>query len=289
MSSLMAAVLTVAPPDADQATDGSSRGFFDWLFSSGPFHPPTIQEFYPDAVFFDGTIFEVNRIVMVRVVAAIVMVGIFATVALRARVVPRRGQALVEIVFDFIRVQVVEEVLGKKEGRRFVAFLTTLFVAVFFFNVTGVVPLLNISATSLIGLPLVMAAWVYVVYLGAGIERHGFWGYLRTSLFPPGVPWAVYLILTPIEFLQVFFLRPATLTLRLTANMMAGHLLLVLCFAGTQVLFFEASGAIRAVGTLTLVSGLVFTVFEIFVALLQAYIFVMLSAVYLNMALADEH
>ncbi|MBN2176723.1 MAG: F0F1 ATP synthase subunit A [Demequinaceae bacterium] len=225
----------------------------------------------------------------VRVIAAIVLVAIFAVVASRARVVPRRGQALVEIVLDFIRVQVVEEVLGKKEGQRYLAFLTTLFVAIFFFNVTGVVPFLNISATALIGLPLVMAAWVYVMYLGAGVGKHGFWRYLRMSLFPSGVPWWAYIILTPIEFLQVFLIRPATLTLRLTANMMAGHLLLVLCFAGTHVLFFEATGAVRAVGALSLTAGLVFSLFEIFVALLQAYIFVMLSAVYLNLALADEH
>lgn len=284
----MVAALTGAAPVADPSGE-SSRGFWEWLFSSTPFHPPTIYEFYPEAVLFEGTIFEFNRIAMVRVISAIVIVGIFAAIASRARIVPGRGQAFIEIILDLVRVQIVEEVMGKKEARRYTAFLTALFVAIFFFNVTGVIPFLNIAATSLIGLPLVMAAWVFALYLGVGIKRHGLGRYLRISLFPPGLPWFVYFIITPVEFLQVFFLRPATLTLRLTANMIAGHLLLVLCFAGTHALFFEASGAIRAMGTMTLLAGLVFTLFEIFVALLQAYIFVMLSAVYLNMAIASEY
>jgi F-type H+-transporting ATPase subunit a len=288
MSSLMAVVLAGVAPDAG-SSGGDSPGFWEWLFSSSPFHAPTIAEFYPDAIWFEGTIFEFNQITFVRIVSAIVIVGLFATVASRARIVPGRSQALVEMILDFIRVQVVEQVMGKEEARRFTAFLTTLFIAIFFFNVTGVIPFLNISATSLIGLPLVMAAWVYLLYLGAGIKRHGLWHYLRISLFPPGIPWLVYIFITPIEFAQVFFLRPATLTLRLTANMISGHLLLVLCFAGTHALFFEASGAVRAMGAMTLLAGILFTLFEIFVAVLQAYIFVMLSAVYFHMAIADEH
>jgi F-type H+-transporting ATPase subunit a len=89
--------------------------------------------------------------------------------------------------------------------------------------------------------------------------------------------------------LQVFLLRPATLALRLAANMIAGHLLLVLCFAATHYFFLEASGFMKGVGAVSLVAGIAFTLFEIFIALLQAYVFVMLSSVYLNMALEEEH
>ena len=151
------------------------------------------------------------------------------------------------------------------------------------------IPFLNLAATSLIGLPIVMALWVYVMYLSAGVRRHGLGGYLKASLFPPGVPWYIYPLLTPVEALQVFVLRPATLALRLTANMMAEHLLLALCFAATQFFFFEASGWIAGIGALSLSAAIAFTLFEVFVALLQAYVFIMLSAVYLNMALEDEH
>lgn len=273
----------------DATSSDSSSGFFGWLFGSDGFHAPSISEFYPDPLLFAGTIFEFNRIELVRVIAAILMIVIFWLVARHAKIVPGRGQAAVEMALDFVRVQIVEEVMGKERAKRFVPFLTTLFIAIVFFNMTGVIPFLNIAGTSLIGLPIIMALWVYVMYLAVGIKKHGLGGYLKNSLFPPGVPKAIYLLLTPIEFLQVFVLRPATLALRLAANMIAGHLLLVLCFAATQYFFFEATGALKGAGVVSLAAGFGFTLFEIFVALLQAYVFVMLSSVYLNMALEEEH
>ena len=283
--------VAIAPMAAsgDGSDPSASGGFWSWLVRSDGFHPPSVLDFFPDAVLFPGTVFEINRIIIIRVIAAFVLIGIFAIVAQRARVVPRRGQAAVELLLDFVRVQVAEEVLGKERAKRYVPFLTTLFLAIVVFNLTGVVPFLNLAATSLIGLPIVMALWVYVMYLSAGVRRHGLGGYLKASLFPPGVPWYIYPLLTPVEALQVFVLRPATLALRLTANMMAGHLLLALCFAATQFFFFEASGWIAGIGALSLSAAIAFTLFEVFVALLQAYVFIMLSAVYLNMALEDEH
>lgn len=283
------ALHAAAAETGDAVSSEGSSGFFGWLFSSEGFHAPSVSEFYPDPLLFAGTVFEFNRIELVRVIAVIIMITIFALVARSAKIVPGRGQAAVEMVLDFVRVQIVEEVMGKERARRFVPFLTTLFIAIVFFNITGVVPLLNIAGTSLIGLPLVMALWVYVMYLTVGIKKHGLGGYLKANLFPPGVPKLVYVLLTPIEALQVFVLRPATLALRLAANMIAGHLLLVLSFAATQYFFFEAAGAMKAMGVVSIAAGLGFTLFEIFVALLQAYVFVMLSSVYLNMALEEEH
>lgn len=272
------------------ATDESeSSGFFGWLFHSDGFHPPSVGEFFPQAWFGEGTIFEFNRIIMARVIAAAVLILIFWLVARKAKMVPSRGQSVVEMLLDFVRVQIVEQVLGKENARRFTPFLTTLFLAILTFNITGIFPALNMPGTALIGLPIIMALWVYVLYLAVGIKKHGFGGYLKTSLFPPGVPKIIYVMLTPIEFLQVFVLRPATLALRLAANMIAGHLILVLCFAATQYFFFEAKGFLAAMGTVTFLAGFAFTLFELFVYALQAYVFVMLSAVYLNMAIEEEH
>lgn len=272
------------------ATDGSeSSGFFGWLFHSDGFHAPSVGEFFPPAWFGEGTVFEFNRIVMARIIAAAVLILVFWLVARKAKMVPGRGQSVVEMLLDFVRVQIVEQVLSKEHARRFAPFLTTLFLAVFTFNITGVLPFLNMPGTALIGLPIIMALWVYVMYLVVGVKQHGFGGYLKTSLFPAGVPKVIYVLLTPIEFLQVFLLRPATLALRLAANMIAGHLLLVLCFGATQYFLFEAAGALAAMGSVTFVAGFAFTLFEIFVSALQAYVFVMLSAVYLNMAVEEEH
>ncbi|MDN4474838.1 F0F1 ATP synthase subunit A [Demequina sp. SYSU T00192] len=258
------------------------------MFSSDGFHAPSIAEFFPPAIFGDGTIYEFNRIMLIRVIAAVALLAVFWIAASRAKVVPNRFQGGIEFLLDFVKDQIVEPVMGH-EGKKFLPFLTTLFLSIVAFNITGVIPFLNIAGTSLIGLPLVMALWVYVMYLFQGVKKHGLGGYLKNSLFPPGVPWPIYFLLTPIEALQVFILRPATLALRLAANMIAGHLLLVLCFAATQYFFFEAAGAMKAMGAVTFAAGFAFVLFEIFVALLQAYVFTMLSAVYLNMALEEEH
>ena len=286
MLNLAALALTAA--DAGD-TEGSSRNFFEWLFGSDGFHAPSINEFDPAPLFFDGTVFEFTRITLVRIIAAAVLILLFWLGTRRAKIVPGRGQAMIEFVVDFVRVQIVEQIMGEKRAKKYVAFLTTIFVTIALFNATGVIPFLNIAGTSLIGLPIIMALWVYILYLTEGVRKHGLGGYLKANLFPPGVPVGIYVLLTPIEFLQVFILRPATLALRLAANMIAGHLLLVLCFSATQYFLFEASGWLKSMGAVSFAAGLAFTLFEIFVALLQAYVFTILSAVYINLSLEDEH
>jgi len=225
----------------------------------------------------------------VRFVAVAVLLTLMVIAARRAKLVPRRGQNIAELLLDFVRVNVAEDVIGKEKAGRYVAFLTTVFFAVLAFNITGVVPGLNVAGTSLIGLPVMLALWVYVMYLSAGVRAHGVGGFLKSSLFPPGVPWPLYILLTPVEFLQVFVMRPATLAIRLMANMVAGHLMLVLCFAATQFLLVDASGVLKPFGALTLVGGFAITLFEVFVAALQAYIFVVLTAVYISQSVEDEH
>jgi len=155
-------------------------------------------------------------------------------------------------------------------------------------NITGIIPSLNIAGTSLIGLPIVMAVAAYVTFIFAGVKKHGM-GFFKASLFPAGVPAAFYILVTPIEFLSTFILRPVTLALRLTMNMIAGHLLLVLCFGATQFFLFQASGGFKAFGAGTFLFGFIFTLFEILVAFLQAYVFTLLTTVYIQLALADEH
>lgn len=253
------------------------------------FHKPSISEFFPDAFLFNGTLFEFNRIQLVRVVAAVALLVFMVLVARRARLVPGRTQSAVEFLLDFVRINVAQDILGKAKGKQYTPLLTTMFFAILAFNITGVIPLLNVAGTALIGLPVMLALWTYAVYLSAGVKELGFGGFLKNSLFPPGVPWPMYVLLTPVEILQVFILRPATLAIRLMANMVAGHLMLVLCFAATQFLLFEASNGLRVFGLFTAVGGAAIYLFEIFVAALQAYIFVVLTAVYINLAVEKEH
>ena len=259
------------------------------------FEAPSINEFYPQAVLFAGTPFEMNRIMIIRVLIMVLLLvvfslwaGKFKSSAKKGKLVPSRFQLMGEISIDFVRKSIAHDQLGQKDGDRFLPLLTTIFFTTLGMNITGIIPSLNIAGSSLIGLPIVMAIAAYVTFIYAGVKKHG--GHFFTAaLFPAGVPAAFYILVTPIEFLSTFILRPVTLALRLTMNMIAGHLLLVLCFSATQFFLFNSEGFFKAFGAGTFLFGFVFTLFEILVAFLQAYVFTLLTTVYIQLALADEH
>lgn len=262
--------------------------------SSG-FEAPSINEFYPDALLFAGTPFEINRIMAIRLIIMVVLVvvfslwaGKFKKAAATGQMVPGRFQLMGEIAIDFVRKSIAHDQLGEKDGNRFLPILATIFFTTLGMNITGIIPSFNVAGTSLIGLPLVMAAAAYITFIYAGVRKHG-GHFFSAALFPAGVPPVFYILVTPIEFLSTFILRPVTLALRLTMNMIAGHLLLVLCFGATSFFLFQAEGGLKFFGAGTFAFGFVFTLFEILVAFLQAYVFTLLTTVYIQLALADEH
>lgn len=203
-------------------------------------------------------------------------------------IIPGRGQGVLEFAFTFVRDQIVYGALGEKDGKRFLPLLTAMFFFIVGMNITGIIPGINLAGSSVVGLPLVLAVVAYVAFLYAGIKKHP-GAFFKNSLFPSGVPWPLYFIVTPIEFLATFILRPVTLAIRLLMNMVAGHMLLVLCFSATQFFLFSAGGLYSLFSIGTLAFGFIFTLFEILVAVLQAYVFTYLTAVYIQLALADEH
>ena len=163
-----------------------------------------------------------------------------------------------------------------------------MFFLILAMNLTGIIPGLNIAGSSVIGLPLFLALVSYVTFIYAGIKKHP-GAFFKNSLFPSGVPWPLYIVVTPIELVSTFILRPITLALRLLMNMVAGHMLLVLCFSATQFFIFTAGGLWSLFSVGTFAFGLAFTLFELLVAVLQAYVFTLLTAVYIQLALAEEH
>lgn len=263
--------------------------------SGGGFHAPSIMEFYPEIVAFEGTPFALNRIMLIRLLVLTLIIVVFTLWTRKfkqankaGQFVPGKFQLMGEISLNFVRKSIAHEQLGEKDGDRFLPLLTTIFFVTLGMNITGIIPGLNISGTSVIGLPIVMALAAYVTFIYAGMKKHGF-GFFKSALFPAGVPKAFYIMVTPIEFLSTFILRPVTLALRLTMNMIAGHLLLVLCFSATQFFLFETDGLFKLFGAGTFVFGFAFTLFEILVAFLQAYVFTLLTTVYIQLALSDEH
>ena len=244
------------------------------------FEAPSTGEFFPGGVLFVGTPFEMSRINLIMVLMTFVVMFFFAAAFRSPRFVPGKLQAAGEIALDFVRIQIVEEIMGS-HGRKHVPYLTTLFFMVLAFNIPGIIPGLQVAGSAVIGVPLLLAVISYLVFNYSGIKAHGLGHYLKVNLFPPGLPVAIYLLATPIEFVSTFILRPMTLTVRLLANMMSGHLLLVLFYSATSYLLFDSTGFLKIFGLASYAMGFAFTLFEILVAFLQAYIFTLLTAVYI--------
>jgi len=269
--------LTLALPFAADAESGG-----------GEFHGPSLEEFYPPSLFFGGTVFEINRLMLIRILIVVVIIVLFWLGTRRMKVIPTRGQSILEMAVEFVQNNVVIQALGKKDGKRFAPLLIAMFFFIVFMNITGVIPGLNLAGTSVVGMPIVLALVSYVAFLYAGLKKHP-GTFLKASLFPPNVPVFLYLIVTPIEFLSTFILRPVTLAIRLLMNMIAGHMLLVLCFSATSFFLFTAGGLFGLFSIGTFAFGFAFTLFEILVAVLQAYVFTFLTATYIQLALAEEH
>lgn len=229
---------------------------------------------------------------LIRILVLVVIMAIFWIGTRKMKIVPSRFQAGLEFVTDFVRNNIVYGTLGEKDGKRFLPVLMAIFVTTLGMNLVGLVPGLQLAGTSVIGLPLIMAVVIYVLFVYAGIKRHGVGGFFKHSLIIPGVPIALTPFLAILEFLSTFILRPVTLTLRLLMNLVAGHMLLVLCFSATQFFFFTVLASGNFLGLLGVGSfafGIAFTLLDLFVAALQAYVITILGAIYIQMALVEEH
>ncbi|MEO5535188.1 MAG: F0F1 ATP synthase subunit A [Pseudolysinimonas sp.] len=257
----------------------------------GEFCGPSVDEFFPEPILFAGTPFELNRVLLIRVIAFLAVVVLLWLATRALKVVPGRGQVAAEFILGFVRQGIVFETLGERDGKRFLPLLMTIFFLTLGLNLTGTIPGLQIPSTGLIGQALLLAVIAYVTFIYAGIRRHGL-KFFKNATVLPGVPLLIMPIIAILEALSTFIIRPVTLTLRLTMNVVAGHMLLALCFLATNFFFFTVlaqGNFLGLIGVGTFAFGVAFTVLEIFVAALQAYVFTILTAIYIQMALADEH
>lgn len=257
----------------------------------GGFEGPTLQDFRPQAVLFLGTPFELNRLMLIRILVLVVILVVFYIGIRRMKIIPSRGQVVLEALTGFVRQSIVIDTLGEKDGQRFMGILMGMFFLILGMNITGVIPPFQLAGTSVIGLPLLMALFSWVLFIYAGIKRHG-GRFFKNQLILPGVPVVLVPFLALLELLSTFILRPVTLTLRLLMNMVAGHMLLVLCFSATSFFFFTVLAGGNPLGFLGIGSfafGVVFTLLDIFIAALQAYVFTILTAIYIQLSLVDSH
>lgn len=233
-----------------------------------------------------GLDLSINRTILIIFFAVLVAMALFGTAFKSPAIVPNRLQAAAEGIVAFVRERVAIEIIGP-EGTRFVPLLLTMFVFVLLNNLAKITPFVMLPPTSRIAVPLFLALVAWVVYIFVGMKEQGPLTYFKEIAFPPGVPKPVYLILTPIELVSSIILRPFTLAIRLFANMVAGHILVVITLITIHA--FLVFGPGLPVGVFALVlSPLVFG-FEFFIICLQAYIFTMLTAVYISSSLHPAH
>ncbi|HSJ90982.1 MAG TPA: F0F1 ATP synthase subunit A [Ilumatobacter sp.] len=229
-----------------------------------------------------------NKVALIAVAASLISIVIFLLAARRdAMKAPKGVRNLAETIVEFIENQIIMPTMGRA-GMGWTPFLLSLFVFIYLCNLPGILPIIYMPATARIAIPMFLALLVWVIFIGVGFKHQGP-AYLKNSLFPPGVPGPLYILVAPIEFISTFLVRPFSLTVRLFANLLAGHILLVTFSLLTEELVQGDSWILKPVGILPFFMLLFITSFEVLVGFLQAYIFTILAAVYIGGAAHPEH
>ena len=258
------------------------------LFSGCGYPAPSITNFYFKPLFSIGS-FHFTKPMALALFCALLVVGFSWLAFHKPKMVPRGFQNIGEFGLLFVRDQILRPSLGKN-GDRFLPFLLSLFFFVWVMNVMGVVPLVDFPAMSRFAFPVALAAMVWVTYITLGMRHQGAFGYFRNMAVPEGAPWWILPLLIPIELLSNIFVRPFTLSIRLFANMMAGHLLLlVFSLATWYLLTFSHFGISLVFSGVSFILVIVLTGLEVLIQALQAFIFATLTATYIAGALEAAH
>jgi F-type H+-transporting ATPase subunit a len=227
--------------------------------------------------------------VLLVLAALIVFVGFLVT-ARRTAVVPGKLAFAGEQAYGFVRNSLARDIIGSRDFMAYVPYLVALFYFVLVNNLFGIIPIIQFPTFAHVGFAYGLALMSWILYNAVGIRKHGVGGYLKMQTIPPGVSKVILPLLIPLEFLSNIIVRPITLSLRLFANMFAGHLLLILFTLGGQYLLIDAGKVLyKPVGVLALIMAVAVSFLEILVQVLQAYVFALLTAMYISGALAESH
>jgi F-type H+-transporting ATPase subunit a len=232
----------------------------------------------------------VTKPILQLVLAAALVFVFFRMASAKRAMVPGRLQYVGELGYGFVRNSMGRDIIGSKDFMRYVPYLFALFFFILINNLFATIPFVQFPTMSRAGMVygLVLISWL--IYNIAGIRAQGgVLAYLKHQCVPVGVPPAMLGLLVPLEFLSNILVRPLTLALRLFANMLAGHLLLILFALGGEYLLVHGALAIKPVGILAWVMFVLIAFLELLVQFLQAYVFVLLNALYISGAIAEEH
>jgi F-type H+-transporting ATPase subunit a len=258
------------------------------LFSGCGYPSPSYENFIFKPVFHIGKL-EVTKPMLLVVLVVLIILVFFWFAFRKPKLVPRRwwgAQNIGELGILAVRSQILRPQLGQK-GDRYLPFLVSMFFFIWLMNLFELIPILQFPATSLFALPVSLTLIVWPTYLFIGMKHQGPIGYFRNMAVPSGAPWWILPLLSPIELLSNIFVRPFTLSIRLMANMLSGHLLLLVFGLASWYLASFSIGLLFA-ATSFVVFLLVFAL-EVLITLLQAFIFTTLTAFYISDALEAAH
>lgn len=234
-----------------------------------------------------GIEWTISKPVVLAILGAIIVLVFFLIAFAKPRLIPGKVQSLGEMAYLFIRDGIARETIGK-DGDKWVPLLFSLFFTVFVWNIFTVIPGAQFPVNSRIAFPAALALVVWVLYMYLGMKHQGVGKFYTNMMFPPGLPKPIYVLLAPIELLSNVIIRPFTLAIRLFANMFAGHLLLTVFAVATFYLAsFSFVGIIGSATSFLMV--VILTGFELLIISLQAYIFTLLTAVYIAGSLHSDH
>ena len=235
--------------------------------------------------------FNFTRTVFLIFAAMVIVLALLYFGLRRRQLVPSKFELVIESMVGFVRDDIAKGVIGAEHSAKYLPYLLSLFFFILVGNLFEVTPFVNFPITSRMALPAFLAIVTWVVFVIVGFAKNGFKHYFVDTIWPKSVPIALRWLVGLIELVSVFILRPITLAVRLFANMVAGHLMLTLLLV-SGVIFVSSVGDIGAkagIGIVWFAFGLAIFVFEVVVAVLQAYIFTLLSAVYIQTSLEPAH
>ncbi len=255
------------------------------IFSGCGYPSPDISNFYFRPLFTIGH-FQFDKPMLLVLLSTIFVLVFFWAAFRKPQLVPRGVQNIGELGILFVRDQILRPQMGKK-GDKWLPFLCALFFFIWINNIFGIIPILYFPATSRFEYPLILTAMVWVLYMGIGIWKQGPFGYFKNMSVPEGAPLWILPLLVPIELLSNIIIRPFTLSIRLFANMLAGHVLLAVFALATWYLLSLSVGLVFSAASFVVLTAL--TGLELLIQLLQAFIFTTLTAFYIAGAYEPAH
>jgi F-type H+-transporting ATPase subunit a len=255
------------------------------LFGGCGFPAPSIEDFYFTPLFKVGSV-GFGKPGLLLLLSTVIVVAFFWAAFWKPKLVPRGMQNVGEMGILFVRDQILRPQMGKR-GDNWLPFLCSLFFFIWINNIFGIIPILYFPAMAKFGYPVALTAIVWVLYMGLGIKHQGFGGYMKALTVPSGSPWWILPLLVPIEFFSNVIVRPFTLSVRLFANMLAGHVLLLVFALATWYLLGASIGLLY--GATSFVVLILVTGLEVLIQALQAFIFTILTATYISGAYEVAH